>query len=70
MGEFPKETSEDYGSLKETSEGDLLETLKEAFGDWMRNCRNRTGKNQGNTGKNLVEKPYRKPTQVGRCGRH
>jgi len=41
-----------------------------AIGDWLRNRGNGTGSNQGNTGKNLVETPYRKPTQVGRCGRH
>lgn len=72
MGEFQKETSEDYGSLKETSEGNLLERGKSfpPFGDSLRKSGDWTGKNQGNTGKNLVEKPYRKPTQVGRCGRH
>lgn len=32
--------------------------------------KNRRAKREGNTGKNLVETPYVKPTQVGGCGRH
>jgi len=34
------------------------------------NAENKKKPKQESTGKNLAKEPYRKPTQVGRCGKH
>jgi len=34
------------------------------------NAENRKRPKPESTGKNLAKEPYRKPTQVGRCGKH
>jgi len=43
---------------------------KEHLGDGVEESGDWKSMHQGNTGKNLVETPYRKPTQVGGCGMH
>lgn len=70
MGSFRKKQSEDYGSLEEMLIEKQQDQKRDSVRPWLTDKKSWKKKAQGNTGKNLVEKPYRKPTQVGGCGMH